>query len=149
METTRKNIPVKERLKEFIASLGISEREFCRKIGVSSAYVESIKQSISPKVLQAISIHYPKLNPSWLLVGNGEMLFGEKKVEPEKGGALPSEVLAELLVETRNEKAKLITANARLTDVVASQQRTIEELTRQLKKVAAQPGDAATSAAVG
>jgi hypothetical protein len=77
------------------------------------------------------------------------MLFGEKKVEPEKGGALPSEVLAELLVETRNEKAKLITANARLTDVVASQQRTIEELTRQLKKVAAQPGDAATSAAVG
>ena len=143
--------PVKLRLKEFIATQGISEREFCRRIGVSSAYVESIKQSVSPKVMQTISIHYPELNPVWLLLGKEQMIkAGDEKPEAnQQGGVLPSEMLAELLVETRNEKAKLITANARLTDVVASQQRTIEELTRQLKKVAAQPGDAAISAAVG
>lgn len=63
MVKEKRTNPVKERLKEFIASLGISEREFCRKIGVSSAYVESIKQSVSPKVMQTIGIHYPELNP--------------------------------------------------------------------------------------
>ena len=30
---------VKERLKQFIDTLNISEREFCRRIGVSSSYV--------------------------------------------------------------------------------------------------------------
>ena len=34
---------VKERLKQFIDTLNISEREFCRRIGVSSSYVMSIK----------------------------------------------------------------------------------------------------------
>lgn len=39
---------VKERLKQFIDTLNISEREFCRRIGVSSSYVMSIKKSIQP-----------------------------------------------------------------------------------------------------
>ena len=152
--------PVKERLKEFIASLGISEREFCRKIGVSSAYVESIKQSVSPKVMQTISIHYPELNPVWLypelnpvwlLLGKEQMIkAGDEKPEAnQQGGVLPSEMLAELLVEARNEKAWLRTENERLTSVVESQQETISELTKALKKAVAQQGDDATCAAVG
>ena len=38
---------VKERLKQFIDTLNISEREFCRRIGVSSSYVMSIKKIYS------------------------------------------------------------------------------------------------------
>lgn len=30
---------VKERLKDFIKFVGISEREFCRRVGVGSAYL--------------------------------------------------------------------------------------------------------------
>ena len=45
---------VKERLKQFIDTLNISEREFCRRIGVSSSYVMSIKKSIQPDKMQAI-----------------------------------------------------------------------------------------------
>lgn len=37
---------VKERLREYIKTLNISEREFCRQIGVSSSYVNNIRQSI-------------------------------------------------------------------------------------------------------
>ena len=33
---------VKERLREYIKTLNISEREFCRQIGVSSSYVNNI-----------------------------------------------------------------------------------------------------------
>lgn len=148
IEGKKKTNPVKLRLKEFIASLGISEREFCRKIGVSSAYVESIKQSISPKVMQTISIHYPELNPIWLLLGKGEMSKEEEKPTPTPaGGVLPSEMLAELLVEARTEKAWLRSENERLTAVVESQQQTIAELTKELKKVAARTEDDATCAA--
>ena len=149
-EGTKKTNPVKLRLKEFIASLGISEREFCRKIGVSSAYVESIKQSISPKVMQTIGIQYPELNPIWLLLGKGEMTKEEKEATPQPSGAmLPSDMLAELLVEARTEKAWLRSENERLTAVVESQQHTIAELTKELKKVAARTEGDATCADVG
>ena len=151
MDNCKTNNTVKARMKEFIASLGISEREFCRRVGVSSGYVESIKQSISPKVMQTITMHYPELNPIWLLLGKGEMTKTETKEtpHPSAGGLLPSEMLVELLKETREEKAKLFSANERLTEVVKSQQQTISELTHELKKVAARQGDDATCAAVG
>ena len=151
MEIEKKTNPVKERIKAFVASLGISEREFCRKIGVSSGYIESIKQSISPKVMQTIGMHYPELNPIWLLLGNGEMLRSEQRETPQQagGGLLPSEMLAELLVEARNEKAKLFAANEKLTEVVESQQETISELTQELKKANARKEDGVGCAAVG
>lgn len=151
MEIENKTNPVKARIKAFIASLGISEREFCRRVGVSSGYVESIKQSISPKVMQTITMHYPELNPMWLLLGKGEMTKEEKKETPQpaSGGVLPSEMLAELLVEARTEKAKLLAANEKLTEIVESQQNTISQLTNELKKAVAQQGDDATCAAVG
>ena len=75
---------VKERLKQFIDTLNISEREFCRRIGVSSSYVMSIKKSIQPDKMQAISIQFPELNPLWLLLGQGEMLLPNEKKEGEQ-----------------------------------------------------------------
>ena len=65
------------------------------------------------------------------------------------GGVLPSEMLAELLVEARTEKAKLLAANEKLTEIVESQQETIASLTADLKKEAALQGDDATCAAAG
>lgn len=150
LKENKKTNPVRLRLKQFIASQGISEREFCRRIGVSSAYVESIKQSISPKVMQTISIHYPELNPLWLLLGKGEMTKEEKEGAPQPSGAmLPSDMLAELLVEARTEKAWLRSENERLTSIVESQQQTIAELTREIKKATARTEGDATCAAAG
>lgn len=67
---------VKERLREYIKTLDISEREFCRQIGVSTSYVNSIRQSIQPDKMKAIGEKFPELNPMWLLTGEGEMLQG-------------------------------------------------------------------------
>ena len=66
---------VKERLREFIKYKEISERAFCRKIGVSSTYVNSIRTSIQPDKLKSITDNYPELNPIWLLTGEGEMII--------------------------------------------------------------------------
>ena len=126
---------VKERLKQFIDTLNISEREFCRRIGVSSSYVMSIKKSIQPDKMQAISIHFPELNPLWLLLGQGEMLLSDGKKEGEQrqntGGLPSSELLAKLLEEANSEKARLLS-------IIDSQQRTIESLTELNKKANAQ-----------
>lgn len=65
---------VKERLRVYIKSLNISEREFCRRIGVSTSYVNSIRTSIQPDKMKSIGEQFPELNPMWLLTGEGEML---------------------------------------------------------------------------
>lgn len=67
---------VKERLREYVKTLNISEREFCRQIGVSSSYINNIRQSIQPDKMKAIGEKFPELNPMWLLTGDGEMLQG-------------------------------------------------------------------------
>jgi len=65
---------VKQRLTNYIKSRGISSREFCRIIGVSETYVNSIRTSIQPEKLIKITHAFPDLNPEWLLTGDGEML---------------------------------------------------------------------------
>lgn len=136
---------VKERLKTFIKTLRISEREFCRRCGLGSAYIQSIKQSIAPDKLNAISIQFPDLNPLWLLLGQGEMLLSENKttVEPASPSGSPSsEFWAKLLEDTNNEKFRLLS-------IIESQQRTIENLTELNKKANAQPEGHVKCADVG
>lgn len=96
-------------------------------------------------------MQYPELNPLWLLMGRGEMLKNDKEETPgnQQGGLLPSEMLAELLVEARTEKARLLSANEKLTEVVQSQQEVIAELTQEIKKANARTVEDATCAAVG
>lgn len=130
---------VKERLKRFIKSEGISEREFCRRVGVGSAYIQSIRKSIMPDTLQQITIQFPRLNPLWLMIGDGEMLLPEEEKKPETAS---SEILLKLLDDAQKEKARLLS-------IIESQQRTIERLTELTKKADVHRADDATSVAVG
>lgn len=65
---------VKERLTQYLSLKKISKSEFGRAIGVSSAYISSIRKSIQPEKIRAIALNYPDLNTEWLLTGEGEML---------------------------------------------------------------------------
>ena len=113
----------------------IKSNYFCSKIGVSAAFISSMRKSIQPDKMQAISIQFPELNPLWLLLGQGEMLLPNEKKEGEQrqnAGELPSsELLAKLLEEANNEKSRLLS-------IIESQQRTIESLTDLSKKANAQ-----------
>ncbi|WP_288308347.1 MULTISPECIES: hypothetical protein [Muribaculaceae] len=140
---------VKERLKEFIKAEGISEREFCRRVGVGSAYIQSIRKSIMPDTLQQITIQFPRLNPLWLLLGEGEMFIPETKPEAEATEIRPSEMLAKLLDEAKDEKARLLSIIESQQRIMESQQRTIENLTELSKKANARLGDAAGCVAAG
>lgn len=136
---------VKERLKAFVSYLNISEREFCRSIGVGSAYIASIKKSIKADKLEAITIQYPQLNPIWLIRGEGDMLLQTKQEAdnaPESSEIAPSEMLYKLLEDAKEEKARLLS-------IIESQQRTIEMLAELNKKAAARTeGNAGCAAAI-
>ncbi len=54
----------------------ISKTEFGRRIGVSSAYVSSIRKSIDIDKVRLIEEAYPDLNIDWLLYGEGNMIKG-------------------------------------------------------------------------
>lgn len=69
METT-----VKQRLKIFLEYKNISKSEFGRIIGVSSAYISSMRKSIQPDKIESIALKFPELNIEWLLNGTGLML---------------------------------------------------------------------------
>lgn len=71
---------VQGRLKAYLAKSKISQTDFGKSIGVSAAYVGSIRKGIDPEKLKAIATAYPDLNIDWLVYGEGEMI---KTPEPE------------------------------------------------------------------
>ena len=83
------NMSVKERLTEYLKSKKISKSAFGRDIGVSSAYIASIRKSIQPDKLQRIALKYPDLNTEWLLTGEGKMLKSESSPKPHSGANIP------------------------------------------------------------
>lgn len=89
---------VKERLIYFLNGINISKSEFGRRIGVSSAFVTSIRKSIQPDKIQSISLEFPELNIQWLLTGEGEML---KDSEPEANATLIGSASTSPLIEVR------------------------------------------------
>lgn len=65
---------VKDRLKEFISSLNITNQKFEIECGLSNGYIANMRKGVGDDALERISNRYPELNKSWLLTGEGEML---------------------------------------------------------------------------
>lgn len=65
---------VKDRLLLFLKNRRINNSEFGRMFDVSTAYVSSIRKSISPEMLDKLRSRFPELSIEWLLTGDGQML---------------------------------------------------------------------------
>lgn len=76
---------VKDRMIYFIAYLDQGGQNwFEEKVGLSRGFVNKIGDSIRKKSMDKIRTHYPELNPSWLLTGEGEMLLSEDNTDGPK-----------------------------------------------------------------
>lgn len=64
---------VKERLLEFLKAEGITSSEFARKMGVSPAYIASMRKSMPEEKVEKVTTLYPQLNRDWLMYGEGSM----------------------------------------------------------------------------
>lgn len=65
---------IKDRIKQYLKFKRISQSEFSASIGVSNAYIPSIRRGIQPDKIARIQVAYPDLNIEWLITGRGEML---------------------------------------------------------------------------
>ena len=66
---------INSRVKEFLKSKGVTQKEFCERIGIPLSTLKTAFQrnsSLSADTLSKVSIEYPHLNIKWLLTGEGE-----------------------------------------------------------------------------
>lgn len=87
---------IKARLTAYLRYKGINKSEFGRIIGVSNAYISSIRKSIQPDKAEKIASSFPDLNIAWLMTGEGEMVksntgqdFDDKLQEEVHGTVVP------------------------------------------------------------
>ena len=76
---------VKERLIEFLKAERISGSEFTRKMGLSPAYLASMRKSMPEDKVERLTKLYPQINRDWLLYGEGNMYrddLSEKGIDP-------------------------------------------------------------------
>ncbi len=69
---------VKERLIQFIKTIGSTQKAFEETIKAGQGYINNISRSIGYDKLIAIKLSYPQLNIEWLLTGAGAMLDGKR-----------------------------------------------------------------------
>ena len=74
----------KDRLEQFIRTMGYSTREFERAIGVSNGTVRHITDALSANLKEKISANFPQLDMNWLLTGEGDMLRSSVTVPTER-----------------------------------------------------------------
>lgn len=73
---------MKDRIREIIEYLEISQAEFALAIGVQRANVTHFvtgRNKPGLDIVQRILVKYPMLNAEWLILGNGEMLKENSK----------------------------------------------------------------------
>ncbi|MBD5299225.1 MAG: S24 family peptidase [Bacteroides sp.] len=75
---------VKERLLEFLKQEGISKVAFARKMGLSDAYVSTMRKSLPEEKVVKMTQMFPRLNRDWLMYGEGDMYLPEE-VEVDAG----------------------------------------------------------------
>jgi transcriptional regulator with XRE-family HTH domain len=96
----------KERLLEFLKYLHLGQNAFERKVGLSNGHVSRVSSSFGSDVLAKIKASYPELNLTWLITGEEGMI-------DQRVAELPQDIKS-------------------LHEIIYSQQRTIEELTKKL-----------------
>ncbi len=104
---------VKERLKKYIDSLGLTISGFEKSIEVTNGYVNSISKSVGVDKIEKILEIYPNLNIEWLLIGKGEMFRNDvddrlaeiKKLSPEDQERILTTIDA-LIRDVKNRKSE-------------------------------------------
>ena len=86
---------MKERILEFIAYKGISNRAFEISCGFSNGYINSMRKGLGVNKIEDVLRVYPELNKDWLITGEGEML----RTDPGAGAVSDVEALRRRIAE--------------------------------------------------
>lgn len=73
---------VKRRILEYLEYKGVSKYEFYKASTVSNGVLSQKSGMSEENILKTLS-HYRDINPSWLMIGEGEMLHSSEKLSGE------------------------------------------------------------------
>ena len=79
-EKVQKISPTKQRILQFVDTLGISKRDFYAATGISRGTLES-STGITKDTIAKVFATYPDLSPMWVVLGKGEMLNNQNPGE--------------------------------------------------------------------
>lgn len=79
-ERLQKVSPTKQRILQFVDTLGISKRDFYAATGISRGTLES-STGITEDTIAKVFATYPDLSPMWVVLGKGEMLNNQNPGE--------------------------------------------------------------------
>lgn len=132
------------RLSEYVDSQGLSFNKIAQKIGVSNSYFSKMVKSngsLGEDIIRKILLEYENVSPDWLLTGSGPMLRTESRKTTEEAPTSPDKYdklekdMKKLTHDLSKKCIDLTTTLAeqqtRLTEIISSQQRIIEELTKK------------------
>lgn len=133
------NQNIKNRLFEYIKYKGISARSFSVGCGFSPNYATNISKGIPEDRMNIISVHYPDLNPAWLMTGEGAMLRADATAQSweeaeDKEREKEINRLKKELSDLREMVAQLQEDKSNLSDTVKSLSRTLEAISQTSKK---------------
>ena len=94
------NPEVKERLLQFIKTMGLSVAQFERRAGLSNGYIRNFRGSFGGNKFDMILEAFPMLNREWVTTGRGEMMLQRAVAEVQ-----PSETGEEIEEATEDENA--------------------------------------------
>ena len=126
-----------DKLRSFFKEKGLTQDHIADKFGVSQAYVNALlndKKAFGKKQAFKWSEEFG-LSPNWLLTGEGDMFLGDNSKEV----SMPP--------ETITMSREVFDQITKLTETILSQQRTIEMMQQERKKMLVQADDVAISAA--
>ncbi|MDR1182364.1 MAG: hypothetical protein LBL13_10355 [Bacteroidales bacterium] len=113
------NTKIIDRLLYIFDKQGGNFSQLATNIGLSNSYFSKMAKnrgSLGEDVIYKILLYYEKINPEWLLTGNGQMLKYTQPVKEEKEDEpIPAKQIFELLKQQLEEKDKQIAA---LTEVL-------------------------------
>ena len=118
---------MKERLKQLLQEIGMTQAEFADHIGVgrpSITHIMTGRDKTSQTVVSKTLLKFPELNPMWLLKGEGEMYRSHaepvRKVVPAVRDTAAEEVQTALFPADEAEPAALPISTVQETPVVSS-----------------------------
>lgn len=106
--TTAIKEKINQRIREFIDSLGVSDNQFAKSIGITQSVIASMfsrNTEPSSKVIVSILNAYANLSAEWLMTGKGEML--QKNFSQTNADASLQQIYDSVLKGKDNEIKKL------------------------------------------
>ena len=104
-----------------MSQFNLKKSEFSTKSGISTQQIFDLIRgqisNLSRENMEKILKAYPEISPYWLITGEGQMIIGDNNISINQGD---------------NNKNNINTDLAKLIELSASQQRTIETLVNKL-----------------